>query len=102
MTGFPVQDMILGRAEIILTTMPENHSVCDVGQISLSDHYMVFTCVDIDAKNTGHKMVNFRDYCNFNQDEFIEDLCNCELLSDPNALSDMTCDVIWLKGQCLS
>ena len=83
--------------DLILTTMPENHSVCDVGQISLSDHYMVFTCVDIDAKNTGHKMVNFRDYSDFNQDEFIEDLCNCELLCDPNALSDMTCDVIWLN-----
>ena len=66
----------------ILTTMPDNHIISDVGQIALSDHYIIFTCVNCNVTNSGHKMARFRDYRDFNSDKFIEDICNCDILAN--------------------
>ena len=83
--------------DLILTTMPDNHVISDVGQIALSDHYMIFTCVNCNVSNLGHKMARFRDYRDLNSDKFIEDICNCDILTkDLDFSLETSSDDIWL------
>ena len=77
--------------------MPDNHVISDVGQIALSDHYMIFTCVNCNVSNLGHKMARFRDYRVLNSDKFIEDICNCDILTkDLDFSLETSSDDIWL------
>ena len=83
--------------DLILTTMPDNHVISDVGQIALSDHDMIFTCVNCNVSNPGHKMARFRDYRDLNSDKFIEDICNCDILAkDLDFSLETSSDDIWL------
>ena len=54
--------------DIIFISMPENHTFTDVGEISLSDHYMIYTCVDCDIKINTHRTIRCRDYNHFDND----------------------------------
>ena len=84
--------------DLILSTIPESHSISDVGYLSLSDHYMIFTCVDCNAFRSGHKTVRFRDFSKFNHDDFINDLCNCDVISKPDTmLNTMSIEDIWMR-----
>ena len=59
----------------ILTTIPERHAVTNVAKISLSDHYLIYTCIHFSmTKHNNHKEVTFRDYQRFDRDVFLQDL----------------------------
>ena len=84
--------------DLILSTMPESHSISDVGYVSLSDHYMIFTCVDCNVERSGHKTARFRDFSRFNHEDFINDLCNCDVISKPSTILDsVSIEDTWRK-----
>ena len=74
----------------IFTTIPNRHTINDVAKISLSDHYLIYTCIN--SKNN-HNVVCFRNYNNFDINAFTTDLKNCETLSNTsvnsNSLNEM-------------
>ena len=60
--------------DVILTTMPEKHKSTEVFKISLSDHFLIFTCIDVKLDRMKHKTIRFRCYKNFDRDLFMNDL----------------------------
>jgi hypothetical protein len=67
-----------------------------VAKIALSDHYLIYTCIDVNVKSREHKTVCFRYFKGFNAEHFISDLAQSEVLN--NASSDeMNIENIWLK-----
>ena len=48
--------------DVILTTMPELHSYTDVYEFALSDHFLVYTCVNSPIRKAKHKTVRYRCY----------------------------------------
>jgi exonuclease III len=67
--------------DIILTSMPNNHKITGVYKVSLSDHYMTYTIVSRKTGEHKHKSVKFRDYKNFNIDDYIDDIDRCPALN---------------------
>ena len=90
--------------DLIFTSMPDNHIVTDVGEISLSDHYMIYTCVDCDTKNNTHRTVRCRDFNHFDNDAFIEEVRNCDILInimhyfDENSISHNDIWLLWKQA----
>ena len=62
--------------DVLLTTMPELHSHSDVFEFSLSDHFLIYTCVKVSRNKRQHKTVRFRCYKQFNVKEYLHDLNN--------------------------
>ena len=59
----------------ILTMITERHAVTNVAKISLSDHYLIYTCIHFSmAKHNNHKEVTFRDYQQFDRDDILQNL----------------------------
>ncbi len=56
--------------DLILTTMPEQHSDTNVAAISLSDHYMIYTCINIKVERKQHKIIRYRNYERFVMETF--------------------------------
>ena len=65
--------------DIILTTCPSQHSGPGVYKSALSDHYLIYTELDIDYKEQSHNEVRYRDFKNFNPENFLQE---CKLLQD--------------------
>ena len=67
----------------ILTSVPEQHILSDVAKICLSDHYLIYTCINVNntSKNV-HNVVRFRDYKNFDENAFIDDLKHSDVLNN--------------------
>ncbi len=57
--------------DLILTTMPEQHSDTSVAAIFLSDHYMIYTCINIKVERKQHKTIRYRNYKKFVMEKFI-------------------------------
>ena len=51
----------------LLSSIPQKHILCDVATISMSDHYMIYTCVNIIMERKQHKTRRFRDYKSFDE-----------------------------------
>ena len=64
--------------DVILTTCPSKHISSGVFKSTLSDHYMVYTEMNMESVTKGHNEVKYRNYTNFVLDDFIND---CQLLN---------------------
>ena len=76
--------------DVIMSTMPEKHRFCDVANIALSDHYLVYTCIDVDVKRKPHKTIRYRDYKNFNVNDFVQDVKECSTLYHEQGVNNET------------
>ena len=74
-----VTDKSSTLSDVILTTMPELHTNTEVFEITLRDHFLIYTCINMPCKANHHKTVKYRCYKNFNNDAFLYDLSNSEL-----------------------
>ncbi len=66
--------------DLILSSIPEKHLLCDVAKVALSDHYMIYTCIGFNVKTPKHKTIKFKDYKDFNADSFMKDIGNDAVL----------------------
>jgi exonuclease III len=55
--------------DIILTSCPERHAYTGVQDISLSDHFMTYTILDISHKKREHREVCYRNYTKFDDEK---------------------------------
>ena len=58
----------------IYTSIPDLHLISDVARISISDHYLIYTCLDVDMPKVKHKILRFRNYKTFDENSFLADL----------------------------
>ena len=65
--------------DVILTTCPSKHLTSGVYESNLSDHYMVYTEVNILPEKRPHKEVRFRNYNHFNTESFLHE---CHMLHE--------------------
>ena len=75
--------------DVMLTSIPEKHSESRVLKTAFSDRYSLFTVIDATkslSNNGGHKLIKFRDYKNFDENEFLDDITGSECLE--NILSE--------------
>lgn len=79
--------------DVILTTMPDAHCSSGVKQVTLSDHYLVYTNVSLNynSRSNQHKEITFRDYKHFSVDDFVADINN-QSVFDENLSHD---EVTW-------
>ena len=70
--------------DVILTTCPGLHTRSGVETVTLSDHYMIFTEIQLTQSrhSSPHNDVTFRDFKNFNEETFISDLQSNNVFSD--------------------
>ena len=80
--------------DVILSTIPECHQHTDVFKLSLSDHYLIYTNVNIKVDRKDHKTVRYRSYKNFVPDDYIKDLCQSEVFSR-EGLDDKEMEEVW-------
>ena len=83
--------------DVILSSIPDCHVSNDVFKFSLSDHFMVFTCIKAQHDKNNHRTIKYRCYKNFNGDAFINDVCNDRILSNCVDVCDIDCNVenVW-------
>ena len=69
--------------DVILTSVPENHEVTDVLSVALSDHYLVWTVLKtcFRSANGTHNTVTYRDFSNFNDQNFINELATSPVIN---------------------
>ena len=69
--------------DVILTTNPKLHRVSGVVKKTLSDHYMIYTELTFPKKliNTTHNVITYRNFKDFKEDGFINDIKNNEVLT---------------------
>ncbi len=53
----------------------------DVAKIALSNHYLVYICIDLKVKSREHKTIRYRDFKDFNVENCIADLDISNILS---------------------
>ena len=64
--------------DVILTSIPECHTLSKVNQVSLSDHYLIETSLIAPKTKQNHRTIRFRNYKDFNCEHFYHEL-NFEL-----------------------
>ena len=74
--------------DVILSNIPECHVKTGIYDISLSDHYMVYTTLHYPKAKSKHNTVRFRDYKSFNENEFLNTLRSCKDITDMNCSKD--------------
>ena len=86
--------------DLILSSVPEKHKLCDVAKLGLSDHYLVYTSIDYDVRPVKHKTVRFRDYKHFNQEAFFDDIKSCSFFEkyQGDYLEDESLWISWRTG----
>ena len=73
--------------DVILSDLPDSHSISGVLKVALSDHYLVYTtikCASIEVTPKNHDSIRFRDYNQFDLDCFCRDLLACESVVNPD------------------
>ena len=82
--------------DVILTSIPDKHVMTGIAKICLSDHYLVFTCLNVKTKVLGHKTVKYRDYSGFVTEKYINSLKESEVFT---SIQSKCSDVIddWRK-----
>jgi exonuclease III len=61
--------------DIILTTCPSNHITSGVYKGTLSDHFIIFTELNVEPNVKKHHEVRFRNYRKFVLEQFLHDCC---------------------------
>ena len=56
--------------------MPELHTHNEVFEFSLSDHFMIYSCIDVPKEKQQHKPVRYRCYKHFDVQSSVEDVMN--------------------------
>ena len=67
--------------DVILSSSPEEHIISGVLKTTFSDHYSIFTVLQVHKTtvNYDHKAVKFGDYKNFKDEAFLNDINSCSL-----------------------
>ena len=68
--------------DLVFSCIPDKHLITDVIPISLSDHYLVYTVINLKIPELGSKLIQRRSYKSFNPGNFIVDLNNSAVLND--------------------
>ncbi len=74
---------------LILTTMPEQHSDTNVATISLSDHYMIYTYININVERKQHKTIRYRNYKMFVMEKFWTEVSDSSVFSGVNEIPEV-------------
>jgi exonuclease III len=59
--------------DIILSTCPQHHVISGVHEINLSDHFMIYTCIDVAPTRKPHREIKYRNYKNFDEQRCLND-----------------------------
>ena len=89
-----VMDKSSTLIDVILTTMPELHSYTDVYEFALSDHFLVYTCVNSPISKAKHKTVRNWCYKNFEINDFLHDIEQSSLC-ERSSIKDGDVDQAW-------
>jgi hypothetical protein len=88
--------------DIILTTSPQCHMKSGVLEYGLSDHYIIFTHIDVSHQKREHKECRFRDFKNFNCEAFVlacksafDNIFSTYDISKSNCVSPPRIESIW-------
>ena len=71
--------------DVILTSLPEKHIETRVLTTAFSDHYSFFTVIDTikhRGKDWNHKYIRFRDFKHFDEQPFVNDILQSEILEN--------------------
>ena len=82
--------------DVILSNVPQLHSKSGVYEISVSDHYLVFTELMLEKREPDHHTVTFRNYREFNSGNFIDELSACDAIVDTDWSYDLL-EIKWKK-----
>ena len=64
--------------DVILSSLPDKHSITNVLKTTLSDHFMVYTVINTRIRSkVDHREVTYRDFKHFNATKFLCDLRSC-------------------------
>ncbi len=69
--------------------MPEQHSDTNVGAISLSDHYMIYTCINIKVERKQHKTIRYRNYKKFVMETILTEVSVSSVFSKLNEIPEV-------------
>ncbi len=75
--------------DLILTTLPEQHSDTNVATISLSDHCMIYTCINIKVERKQHKTIRYHNYKNFEMEKFLIEVSASSVFSGVNEIPEV-------------
>ncbi len=70
-------------------TMPEQYSDTNVATISLSDHYMIYTCINIKVEIKQHKTIRYRNYTKFVMETFLTEVSASSFFSGVNEIPEV-------------
>ena len=72
--------------DLIFSSNPEIHKCTKVFPISLSDHYLIYTIIDLGSssktKEQTHREIRYRSYKNFNAEKFLDDIRHSSFITD--------------------
>ena len=92
--------------DVILSSCPDNHSITGVHKSTFSDHYLIYTNLNISPKLKKHREIRFRNYNNFNIEACLNDFSTAysklsDILKVPmdlnNSNSSLMLDEYWQK-----
>ena len=76
--------------DLCFTNFPEKHLVTDVININFSDHFLVYSVLDLKMCKVASKVIKRRSYNNFSVDHFLHDISNSILCGfDPHVYNDV-------------
>ena len=75
--------------DLCFTNFPEKHLVTDVININFSDHFLVYSVLDLKMCKVASKVIKRRSYNNFSVDRFLHDISNSILCGfDPHVYNN--------------
>ena len=77
-----VTDRTSSLLDVILTSDPLDHIHTEVLPFTFSDHYVVFTCVNVAPASGKHRTITYRCYKNFDPNLFLNDLQDADIFRD--------------------
>ena len=77
-----VTDKTSSLLDIILTSDPMDHTHTEVLPFTFSDHYIVYTCLNVVPKYGKHRTVTYRCYKQFDPSLFLDDLYDADIFKD--------------------
>ena len=60
--------------DVVLATSGDSHVSNKVFKFTISDHYMIYTCIKDIIKSNTHRTIKFRSYKSFNVDDFLYEM----------------------------
>ena len=83
--------------DLILSSIPERHILTGVAHIALSDHSLVYTCVEYINKNSQHKTITFRNFKDFDMESFAKELHENKEMNDLDTTANENINSVWIK-----